>query len=542
MPILRERSDGRFYIRAWMPGTTNIGTWQLHKDGLAYLNSIGITKDGDRFDWEILNLLKEKGWVFTAGTGFNGPTTPDPTALDLIIKPDPQPKPEPVRRGASLRILINKTDWQIAIFLREIPRGWAKSTDDIVASLQSWAIQVEQTKVPAMRLYPGQGGALVPVAPAQGRYSVHLLGTWPKAWSVQERYFSVLGLSEGITIFDEERGERIAPNSQLESGKSYVLAGNKGLNVPPEIIKRNLDSLDEWNAWRITIPKAPSDQLVQWFQQFKMEIKSPWSKVTLLTPVIAYTTNDQPIIKQDGRIIVAIPFNNAANPAIKYFELPNPGIGRFQITLDDLPVKPLSIDVRADDQVTLPQPLQTIIRWHDQTTTLRAFTDSSTTFQPVHADETSLEVTVLCLVPVKLTLSGSPSSEQMFKLDPAEASERIKRAMLTAVRRGQNLSVRIDGQAFGAVTFAINPQPVSPPPDPADTTIHAYLRRLAILATVPHRQHAVVSLPSRTQQTLQQLAITYHYPQLRNVRRVAPNLLPMINTIVKLVNERNNHE
>lgn len=541
MPTLRERSDGWFYIRAWMPGTTNIGTWQLREGGLTYLNSIGVTKDGDRFDWDILNDLKAEGWVFTAGTGINELTTLDATELDFIIKPDPQPKPEPVGRGASLRILINKTDWQIAIFLREIPCGWAKSTDDIVASLQSWAIQVEQTKVPAMRLYPGQGGALVPVAPAQGHYNVHPLGTWPKAWNVQAWYLPVFGLSEG-TIFDEERGERIAPNSQLEGGKSYVLVGNKGLNVPSEIIKSNLDSLDEWNAWRITIPKTPSDQIVQWFQQFKMEVKPPWSKVTLLTPVIAYTTNDQPILKKDDRIIVAITFNHAANPAIKYFELPNPGIGRFRITFNDLPVKPLAIDIRDDDQVTLPEPLQTIIRWHDQTTTLRAFTESATTFTPVHADETSLDVTVLCPVPVKLTLSGSPSGEQTLKLDPAEASEQIKRAILTAVRRGQNLLVRVDGQVFGAVTFAIDPQPVSPPPDPADTTIHAYLRRLAMLATTLHRQHAVVSLPSRTQQTLQQLAITYRYPQLRNVRRVAPNLLPMIDTVIKLANERNNHE
>lgn len=67
MPVLHRREDGSgFYIRARVAG--NWITWQVTIEGEAWLEETGFN-DRDSVDLELVEMLRDKGWLYTAGTG-----------------------------------------------------------------------------------------------------------------------------------------------------------------------------------------------------------------------------------------------------------------------------------------------------------------------------------------------------------------------------------------------------------------------------------------------------------------------------------------
>jgi len=67
MPVLHRREDGSgLYVRARLAG--NWITWQVTSEGEQWLQKSGFG-DGDSIDLELLEMLQDKRWLYTGGSG-----------------------------------------------------------------------------------------------------------------------------------------------------------------------------------------------------------------------------------------------------------------------------------------------------------------------------------------------------------------------------------------------------------------------------------------------------------------------------------------
>src|SRR4051812_41733571 len=76
MPRLRKYTDGRGYYLAGHIPEVGFCTWQIGKEGLAYLNARGISSNGDTLRIDILREMIDRKLV---GTDHSG-TSPTPAA------------------------------------------------------------------------------------------------------------------------------------------------------------------------------------------------------------------------------------------------------------------------------------------------------------------------------------------------------------------------------------------------------------------------------------------------------------------------------
>ncbi|MBL8821331.1 MAG: hypothetical protein JNJ77_02000 [Planctomycetia bacterium] len=73
MPILHQsEDDGHWYIKGSLFGE-GFCTWQIRREGLEYLNEYHLQKDGKEVPQNLLLQLKNKGWIYTGGSGIETP-------------------------------------------------------------------------------------------------------------------------------------------------------------------------------------------------------------------------------------------------------------------------------------------------------------------------------------------------------------------------------------------------------------------------------------------------------------------------------------
>jgi hypothetical protein len=255
MPILRQRKDGSgYYVRAVLPGTNAFGTWQLTDAGLSIIRSRGYEGEEVEFPQALLKELIDRGDAYTGGSGI--------TLSSPSLKITRERAPRIHSRAVSLLFVEKDVGWELVLQISEIPTAWIEGVADIVSALSGWQIVVSGVPpVPAMRLYPGRGGAKIPVAPQREPYAIRVEGAWPKAWPVTSWLMPPVGLGDGVVLFRGDTGERLWTNTPLEPGESYTLVvpdqlttGPKRLLPPPQLSPEHLGRVSQWHAWSIEVP------------------------------------------------------------------------------------------------------------------------------------------------------------------------------------------------------------------------------------------------------------------------------------------------
>lgn len=526
MPVLHQRSDGMFYVRAWIPGTTNIGTWQLTPQGVEHLKSLGVN-ESDTFDRDILKELVDKKHAFTYGTGLNEVNN----NLPFVVRN--QTSSIRVRCGARLSCVLRDNDWRLAVRLRPIPSGWIDRVHNVIDALANWSIMVDRKKIPAIDLRPDREGRLVEVQPKEQPYRVEPSGKWPECWSVEQWYFDVAGLNTDFNLFDPDSGERL-PDRTVTRSTQYTLILPSTLSLPSELQPYSYGTKNGWSAWQITIPDHPSQKLVRWLQGGDVSLRDEQFRLALLTPPLTYNESGQPVIQNTDQIIVAIkPIGQESDREITYALVPNPGNGLFSINIEDLPAHPLHIEIR--DPV-IPKDcdlLSVSLHWSDQTMCLRAFDQVSPISLTPERLHLTPSVNIHCPIPVTLTIVAGQNQKIAENLTDQEAAKKLKAALSEAIQKHQSLSFEVDGGVFGAVTCEI----IVPETEPLSTkhaSVSKLLRRLSQLLSSPASTPSV-PLSAAVQQVLQQVACQYGYPQLAGLRRVPSDLIPVVHTIVRAV-------
>ncbi|MCS6940633.1 MAG: hypothetical protein NZ699_03790 [Roseiflexus sp.] len=303
MPVLRQRKDGDFYVRAWVPGTSSVATWQLTRRGLEILRQRRYSADGDKFARDLLQQLISQRHAFTHGSGL----TPALVQPEAFITRDTAAS----NRQLHTSMLVfnrHETGWRLALRIDEIPRRWCDTVDNLVAALSGWCIVVDGAhSIPAMRLYPGRGGAIVDVPPKTGFYTLTPQGDWPKQWDVRHWLVGTTGLAP-VTVFDADTGERRQPREPLAPGERYILVVESDRLAPPpdDLQPVDLGIVDRWRAWDIQVPETPSSRIERWCEHAGLRLAKRRFRLTLVTPPYACTDDGRPIVIRDEEIICAL--------------------------------------------------------------------------------------------------------------------------------------------------------------------------------------------------------------------------------------------
>src|SRR6266567_3825368 len=155
MASLTRKRDGSFIIRSYAGGFT---TLQVSADGVAFLKYHGVDENDDVPRLLIKQLLRN-GLAFTTGADLLGEL--EPSAPKLIA---------PIEDGLRMAIEENEEGWSLSILFPELPLEWVREfySGSNAAKMQACGFRldrIDQNVLPAMRLWPGKGGAACLVAP-----------------------------------------------------------------------------------------------------------------------------------------------------------------------------------------------------------------------------------------------------------------------------------------------------------------------------------------------------------------------------------------
>ncbi len=545
MPVLRQRKDGDFYVRAWVPSVSSVATWQLTRRGLDILQRQGCSADGDTFSDRLLQQLKEQGDAFTYGSGL----TPASVKPEALIMRD---KAVSNRQLHTSMLMFDRreTGWRVALRIDEIPRRWCDTVYDLVDALSGWCIVIDDAhSIPAMRLYPGRSGAIVDVPPKTGFYTLTIQGKWPKQWDwdVRRRFIGTPGLTP-VTVFDADTSER-RRGEPLEPGERYVLVvQNDHLAPPPDDLQPiDLGFVDQWRAWDIQVPATEtlSDRSKRWCEHAGLQLAERRFRLALVTPPYACTDDGRPVVVRDEDIICALtPIGEPSPTEPTFYVLRCAETGSFRITIDDLPAAPLRIEV--SDRQTLPcpqppEPLLVAIDWGDGTHHFRALSSAGEPQQltpPSCALRLQPHVQVVAQGRVDLVMTIGDCSERFAGLIAEEAAERLAAVVEEAICRSHSLTILIDAGPFGRLTLALPAAAAQTSPAALTPAMLRRARWLAAELLSLNGRAPVVPLNSALRPALNTLAERTGRRLLANRRTMPAELLPAVWALARAITRK----
>lgn len=547
MPKLRKYKDGHgYYVLGQVPGTASISTWQITPAGVARLRSAGYSGDDIFFSPKLLKELIDRG---DATTGKSGVGLPLPT---LIVSHERASTIQPP--AVSLIFVEEVRSWRLALQIARLPRSWIQEIEDLTTALSNWKIIVPgATPVPATRLYPGRGGALIPVRPQQGPYTISAEGTWPLEWNVRSWLVAPTGLEKDLTLFRGDSGVRLPEGSLIEPGETYTLvvpfhlAADLRKSPPAVLLPESLGQVDQWRAWSIQIPVEVDEQILSWCKRAGFRVAEPRSKLNLVTPPSAYTHAGQAIITVDEELVLALtPQQRQEGGEVNFFTVCFKQTGAFCINVENSVATPIHVVVETPStllQPLPPAPLTLRIHWGEHTFQFNAFRDTSGPHQLAHptiSKEQALYVEVICDTPINLTLDLGDNRRQLERLSTDEAGSLITEMLQAASRRKVHLSAQIDGGVFGRLRFVLpalsvmNDATISLPPE---TLRRA--RWLAVVLPALTRSAPTVPIPISTRHIFTRIAELPGCATLNNLYVVPTTLLPVVRAIARVPSKIN---
>lgn len=553
MPVLHQRKeDGGYYVRAILPGTSTIATWQITPEGVNIIRARGYLGVDVDFPPRLLKELIDRGHAYTHGLGISAAPPLHVTRADPSVA-----RPAASARALSLVFFEEGATWKLAVRVAEIPRAWAESADNLVDALSGWQIRIEGIPpVPATRLWPGRGGALIAVMPQHQAYEVTPQGRWPDAWDVPAWLGLVPGLGPEATLFSGDDGERLDPGATVEPGGTYIFvapdnrAARRGHRRPPAFLAPEyLGRSGAWQAWSIQLPESVDEQVRGWCTAIGYRLAEPRFRLALITPPQGYTKTGLPIIAVGEDVVLGL---MSAGPSpvgearctfyTTCFQEP----GTFRIATDgtsaaELHVvaerQPLAVDTRH------PPALRIELKWGSHKVTWHAFRDGVGPHEfrsPQSARQGLATITVHCAVPLSVSWELGATRGHRDAIAADEAGAIIAGRMQEAAQRRERLSLELDAGAYGRIRLDL-----VPPADAITTGAPALppgvVRRARWLAAALQRQQdgaSQVPLSASTRHAMERLAHLPECAALRNLRTVPAPLLPHVRSIARQLQEQ----
>lgn len=275
MPTFESTLNGNYIIRASIPGTNNIGTWQVCGGGVTLLNQRGVYV-GENFDQSLFQELKQRNLVFTGGSGFQkGLVAPTHTAATKEPR-KMQSKGTKIRNFVSMVVKRKENSWELLLAFSELPSEWIGEvvTKSLITTLEACRLRVDgdgaTEYLPAMRILPGRGETLLEVTPHEGTYTVTSTGTWPSDFDLYSWTQEIKGLHPAGTFFKKNQGGiRLSVDEHLLGGQSYYLVFHKAevsraMPIPRRVKANSLGCRGLWEAWEITMPNVVDLSIHNW--------------------------------------------------------------------------------------------------------------------------------------------------------------------------------------------------------------------------------------------------------------------------------------
>lgn len=428
MPTLyRDKRDGGYFIRTFR-GTYM--TYQVFPDGEVWLREHGVDLDAKQWPVEIgrdrFRALQAHGYLFTGGGGIPGRTlynllhAPATYGDNLdhttpgISRDAVPPLPRLVLRDLGVQ------GWELAIAVPEIPRDLLPNGDarELTHTLSNWRLRVqsldEERSLSAVLLWPGSGGAHLPVPLETSPHLLVMTGPWPTAlqtgWGLE-----IAPVREPVTLFagPAHGGARLFPNERVLAGRPYVILRRvhpapRWLPAAEVLPQRSLGTIEGWEAVEITVPEAPPSEVEDWLtalghplvrMPWTIEIVSPFADrhsiagVPILAPGepillalfpaqhrLAPSATPELRINRNGRALDLLKLpteisKGSVQPGMPYYvAIPAPSPGTYQVFAFGGWVTPIQFLVADRLPLKIPATLHPL-RIRIGTTTLTTFTD-----------------------------------------------------------------------------------------------------------------------------------------------------------------------
>jgi hypothetical protein len=553
MPKLHKYTKkSGYYVR---DRAASLSTLQITPEGVDRLRLSGYNV-GEKFPKTLLNQLKTEGLVYTHG---EEPASPLP--IVTALHSDTQPS---TTSTVILAIRVDDQSWNLALIFPELPDDWTHRVADLTKALSQWHIHVAGcARLPAMRFWPGKGGAVVFVSPQRDSYDLKLEGPWPAQWPVATWLNSVSGLKESGNFFDGESGIRLPSGATLEAGGTYFFvvaqAHAKMIPFPSSIRDEDLGKYDNWRAWEVHLPDTPHDEVRTWCERLGYCLVTPqWRAVLVGPPPHRYTPEGLPVVPAGCNVIIAlIPSKQPGEtqPVFYTSQIDLPGLYQIEPAIGsaNVQVTPLKLMVERRPPLNAntlrqnPAALTVLMDWKAYSRPLHAWRDGKGPHPivlPSVCRRHPPQLSINCAAPLKVTWAIGEERRQYEQLSAEEASVRIATVLQDMSCSKKILHVSIDGGVFGALDLQISftsDNPELRPMLPFHVQRRArWLSRVLSGAAPAGAPSIPLSQPLRD--ILARLAEVPGCSGLRMVQAVPPSLLPHLRAMVRQVldNEVNN--
>jgi hypothetical protein len=556
MPTLNKYVDkDGYYIKGYIPGLGQNSTLQVTQTALRRIQDAIGSEEG-HFAPSLLRQLLAENLVYTKGLS---PLSGLPINIPSISVT--RLAPQAARRSAVKLVFVEtELTWGLALRVAEIPQAWAAAVDSLVDALANWRLcAVGATPVPATRLWPGKGGALIAVAPQQKSYGVIADGYWPDTWDVRAWLGQVPGLGSRAMLFSTDNGVRIEPSTALILGESYVLvapadlATGRGRWPPPQILMpESLGELGAWHAWAIQLPRSSSEQLRSWCEAIGYRLTLPRFRLSLITPPQGYSDMGLPIVTKDEEIVLVLePANvdSGAEISTTFYTTRFSEPGSFKITIDEASigegsVAPLYLVVEqcsTEARIDYPAALTIKFNWSEHQISLQALRDSVGPHLlqiPCSTLNDDIEIQLSCPVPLHLIWKAGELGTRRDGIVAEEAAALISEQLREGARHRAQLNLQIDAGPYGRLCLefatAVEKQTISP----LGPTTERRTRWLAAVLRHP-RSHATIRLASPPiRRLLERLAQVPGCAALSHVQAVPTDIVPHLYALIKSVQDR----
>jgi len=555
MPVLHKRKkskkdDSGCYVLAHLPGGSAIITWQITPDGIEALRLHGYKgEDTFKFAPSLLKELIEHRQAYTFGSGvkWNPPTI-------SVSRAEPPAIRASRSEAASLIIFQRAGSWELAIQIDEIPHSWGSAAESLVNALSGWKLVAEAgVAAPATQLWPGRGGAHLPVRPHTEPYIVQPVGSWPESWNVSGWLGIVPGLSHLATLFSGEGGERLEPGLALEPGESYFLvapadtSSGRGRWPPPSFLDpESLGDHHGWQAWTIQVPRSADIRLSAWCDAVGYRLAQTRYRFSLITPLHGYSEQGVPVVLAERDIVFGLsPAGDGAeaDAETSFYAMRFQEPGMYRVALDDISTVPLYVVVeyRVAAQPENPAALAIDLGLCGEQITLQALKDGVGP-HTIQMPQTQLReppiITVHCAVPLDIIWELGATKGRIEQASAEEAGARVSEQVAEAVRHRESLKIQLDAGAYGRLQLECAAYPStgvnSPPLHPA-----ALRRARWLSAVLRGGQHTgmLIPLPRSIRRKLANLSTLPGCAALRDLRAVPALLIPHLRAITKLLQD-----
>lgn len=507
MAKLKQRKDGGYYLSQGLLGGRSVKTWQVSEEGWALLQSSGC-RAGETVPKHIFNQLKDSKLIFTGGSGIHL-NEPANIVSATLLKGSQGSQPP-------LTLWQREGGWELAIMLPEIPGALMRSIDNdfIDQELPTCAILVDDVRVSAIWLWPGNGGQRHPVLPRLQPYVVSPSGPWPTQWNADQWLCSVDGLDEAATFFvaRDDCAERLPPGAVLRIGQRYnvVMCAPKR---PPVDVVGEMEAIGlngQWAAWAFTL-RATTDTsaLACWLKSlgyvcrewtWRLSVVSPLPERYLADGLAVFAASQEVIVAatppEHGMRHLMLQLEVGGVPAgtielqakqkndgrsICYLAVSTAAPGMYRIRADSSYAEPLAwaMDEAASEPTHFPQIVSAALKvtiTGSEIVVVDGIMANDDEYEIISADGPPL---LVAEAPVPLTVRwGYTQLKHRRVVAAAAVAELLAEHIARTYTDRSVLHIEIDGGAFGRVRLSVRaPQPAAD--RQLDTTLPARLEERA---------------------------------------------------------------